>query len=787
MKKNKLLRTGYLPALSTIATSLLAYGISTTVVSEAYASSMEEILVTARKREETLQDVPFSVQALTGDTLEKRGAQSLEDLSANVAGFTIQNLGPGQSQVAIRGISAGQIIRDVPGAKEQVGVYYDEAPISLSLFTPDLDFVDTSRIEVLRGPQGTLYGAGSIGGTVRYISNKAAIGSEEGFVKLGLNTTTDGNEGGEAKIVKNFALSDKAAARLVAYHTEYAGWIDGIGRDLSVNEDINEGSRTGFRLGFTFEPNDTLTIQPRIIYQEVDTDGANRNDVYSFLQPTVSTNTRQQFNQSPEKFEDDFLFADLVITKDFGSTTLTSATSYTDRDILVTRDASALTSFVLAVPFGIAPDLAGSFNGPLLDGTDVEMFTQEFRLASNDNEKVNWLVGLFYSDLERTYGQNLFVPGFEAATGNPTAGTLIANTDELFKSNIPYDLKQTAIFGEVDFQVNENTLLSIGGRYYDYDEDRVLTFDGIFASPSVLNQTTESDGFSPRVLLAYDIDDDTQINAQISEGFRLGGSNDPLNLPICSPEDAATFGGNSASFDDEELTNYELGIKTAIMGGNGTFNAAIFHSEIDNLQAILDAGSCSSRIIFNVPEAHATGLELEINADLSDAFDVSLTGSYIESELDSTLTSGGTVLAGIRKGNRIPTVPEFQFAVAGNYNFAFKDWDANWSTVVQYVGDRITQTVDQENGGIVSAPQIPIFGGAGGNNAFDADLPSYTIVNTRLTIEQENTEWSFYINNLFDEEARLSADREAGGIARFGYRVNRPRTFGVNYKYNFSE
>lgn len=161
--------------------------------------AQEVITVTARKREEALTDVPFSIVAPTEEILRERGAETLEDVSANVAGFSVQNLGPGQSQVAMRGLSAGQVVRDQPGVKEQVGIYLDESVVSLSLFTPDLDLFDMSRVEVLRGPQGTLFGSGSLAGTVRYISNQPSLGVAEGIVELSLSAIDGGDVGGNAR------------------------------------------------------------------------------------------------------------------------------------------------------------------------------------------------------------------------------------------------------------------------------------------------------------------------------------------------------------------------------------------------------------------------------------------------------------------------------------------------------------------------------------------------------------------------------------------------------------
>src|SRR5213592_1740631 len=215
----------------------------------------EEMVVTARKREETVQEVPMSVAAPTESELRDRGAETIEDVATNVAGFSVQNLGPGQSQVAIRGVSSGQIARDQPGVKEQAGFYLDESVISLSLFTPDIDLFDLSRIEVLRGPQGTLFGSGSESGTVRYITNQPKPGVSESVGEFTADTINNGGPGGAAKFATNVPIGSTSAARVAAYYTRYGGFIDAVQPNLSVNKDVNEGYRAGARASLLFQPN----------------------------------------------------------------------------------------------------------------------------------------------------------------------------------------------------------------------------------------------------------------------------------------------------------------------------------------------------------------------------------------------------------------------------------------------------------------------------------------------------------------------------------------------------
>jgi len=219
------------------------------------------IIVTATKRATRVQDVPFSINAQTQADIERAHAQTIEDISRNVAGLTVQNLGPGQSQVSIRGVSAGQVVRDQPGVKEQVGIYLDESVTSLSLFTPDFDLFDLNRVETLRGPQGTLFGSGSVGGTIRYITNQPKLDVVEGSVEAGVSVAKGGDIGYDGKGALNIPINHVAAVRAVGYYSHFPGFIDAIGPASGKN--VNDGQRYGGRLSMLLQPNDNLKITPR--------------------------------------------------------------------------------------------------------------------------------------------------------------------------------------------------------------------------------------------------------------------------------------------------------------------------------------------------------------------------------------------------------------------------------------------------------------------------------------------------------------------------------------------
>jgi iron complex outermembrane receptor protein len=761
----------------------------------------EEIIVTAQKRATSLQDVPFSIAALTAESITESGATNIVEVARNVPGLYISDLGPGQSQVAIRGISAGQVVRDQPGAKESVGIYLDESPISVALFTPDLDLYDLDRIEVLRGPQGTLFGAGSSSGTVRYITAQPDVGDFGGSFDATVQGLTDGEEGGTLRAAVNVPLGEKAAMRAVGYHSELAGFIDSKYPGRDTREDINGGTRTGGRLAFRFEIGDNFTITPRVVYQKLETDGYPRFDLYNILgntftttEPRVNPGDRGQVTQLPEGLDDDFVMGDLKLEASFGeSLGFTSVTSYIDRQITVLRDASQLTGSVTKDIGGT--DAQARMNSPLIDETDLQVFSQELRLASTGEGPFQWLAGVFYQQMDRDYGQTLPTPGYDAFIGVPSS-TAFAPADTPFFSRITYDFKQFAAFGEASYRFNPKWALTGGLRYYDFEEDRLLTFTGFFVDPNFFIDdpgSTSSDGFSPRVILSFDATDDVQFNAQVAKGFRLGGINDPLNLGLCTPADALLYGGHP-SFDDEKTTNYEIGAKTRFSGGRVTLNAAVFMTDIDGLQVVADAGSCSSRIILNA-QAETKGAEIEITARPDENWDFGVSGTYAKAEITEDYLPG-TPLAGIREGNRLPTSPEFQAAATAGYTFALSSGlESYWRLTAQHVGSSYTQLADQEAGfGRIHAPpnadnsaRLIQLGGvpAGTIINFDSELPAYELLNLRFGVRGDRWEAALFVNNVTDERAFLSLDRERGRSARVGYLTNPPRTIGVNYRMNF--
>jgi iron complex outermembrane recepter protein len=764
----------------------------------------EAITVTATKREQELIDVPFSVAAPTEEVLRSRGVEDIEGIAANVAGLTVQNLGPGQSQVAMRGVSAGQIVRDQPGVKEQVGVYLDESVISLSLFTPDLDLFDLNRVEVLRGPQGTLFGSGSLSGTVRYITNQPEMGVTRGFAEVGASGVAGGNLGAIAKLGFNVPLGDTAALRVATYYDRIAGYIDAVQPGLDVEDDVNDGFRTGLRALVKIAPTERLTITPRIVYQRVKMGGWNRIDDFNILanpfttsRPPVTFGEREQFTQLEEDFTDDFVLGDVNITYDLGDLAVASNTSYTNRDVLVVRDATALTASITGGSLGL-PERVYTLDAPLLDATTASIWTQELRVLSSDDKRVPWVAGVFFSHGDRDYDQNLPVAGFEDLSGVPTRG-LRAPKDTLFFSDLGYTLNQIAFFGEATVPLTDRFSVTGGLRYYHFDEDKEQVFDGIFANDDTGTRlvtqpgSTDADGLAPRVIASYKLTENAHLNGQVSRGFRLGGINDPLNVPLCTPQDLVTFGGRE-TWKDETVWNYEVGVKSQVLNGRGALNVAAFYMDIHDLQATVTAGSCSSRVIFNVPKARSQGFEIGFETAVNPNLDFAISASVTDAELRSTLTSTDpsgavSIVSGIEEGRRLPSVPQFQFAGAVTYQWQVRSNALAYVTgTYQHIGSRFTQVGDEDLGtlDLLSFGANSIGGPLTASTfTYDPELPAYDLVNVRAGVRRDVWDVSVFVNNLTDERAFLSLDRERGTRARIGYLTNQPRSVGIATRLNF--
>lgn len=574
---------------------------------------------------------------------------------------------------------------------------------------------------------------------------------------------------------------------------------------------MNDGDRAGIRLAVLWKPTEQLSITPRFVYQNLATNGYPREDAYNILgnpyqttQPAVHLGSRQQYRQQPEGIDDDFGLTDLKVDYDFGPATLTSISSYTRRRLTVLRDATQLTGSVTFDVFGEVPQIRT--NSPLFDRTRLNVLSQELRLASNGKQTVDWLIGGFFQHVGRRYGQDLPTPGYDqlnAASGFAFGPNPVGLVDTPFFSDIGDTLNQYAGFGEATWHLTDHWGVTGGLRYYKYRESRVQTFNGVFAGngPAAVQGKVDSNGVSPRGIVTFKVNEDAQLNAQVSKGFRLGGVNDPINKPLCSAQDLVEFGGQG-NWKDETTKNYELDGKFRFLDRKLTLNVGAFYTEIHDLQATVTAGTCSSRLIYNVPKAQSHGVEAELFARPNANWDFGLSATWVNARLQSSVVStpvgGGaaTTIGGLADGNRLPTSPQVQAVGSVGYTLPLPEQRDFFSVfTVQYVGSSYSQFENEEPGfgqiggkaSDANAARLIPYGGVppGTVVTFDSRLPAYSIGNLRAGVRTEKWEIAGYINNAWDKNAHLALDYERGRSARLAYLTNQPRTFGIAVQTKF--
>ena len=405
-----------------------------------------------------------------------------------------------------------------------------------------------------------------------------------------------------------------------------------------------------------------------------------------------------------------------------------------------------------------------------------------------------------------TQSENVLVAGVDAGIIEKEQPVIAGTLNNRQLIDLPRDSRDINEFLYLNPDITQGpngdgSFKFIGGQSYgaSFSLDSQRTNGGIFGEDNdgnVQSQpgNTSADGVAPRFILSYKIADTTRINAQVSKGFRLGGINDPLNLGLCSDQDKITFGGHP-NWNDETVWNYELGAKSKFLGGKASVDVSVFYMDIHDLQANVTAGSCSSRLVFNVPKARSVGVDLQFEVAPTRNFDFAFSGSYDNAKSQSTVTApaeNGTVsvLSGIRSGARLPSVPFFKWAAAATFQFEVRaGYQAYVTAVNQFVGSRYTQFGDDELGTL----PIPAFGTPNTPGSpytesefrYDPKLPAYDIVNARIGVKQQKWDLSLYGNNLTDERAFLALDRERGTRARIGYLTNQPRTFGTTLRVNF--
>ncbi|WCL53395.1 TonB-dependent receptor [Gimibacter soli] len=609
-------RTGkFLTSLSALA--LLQTG-AANAAADGVDLTFEEIVVTAQKREQRLMEVPMAITAFGGTELEQRGIDSIQDLSFAVPGLTMREDGPGSYQIFLRGIA------NAYGGGSLVSVYQDEVPMNLTGYDVlPTRTLDLARIEVLKGPQGTLYGQGAVAGTVRYITNDPKLDEFEGSMDATLTSVKSGDMGAEVTGVFNIpVVKDKLAVRIAATGKTGGGWQDQP--EVGI-EDGNDEELTNLRVKVLWQPTENLSLLGTFISYHAEYElgqGYEQPDrtVFVALDPAKTL--------IPKVW--DYELYNLTMTYDFGGAELMSSTSYVSQDH----------QYPFAYRGGEETVYGGNYAGNDLRYNPGNQFTQELRLSSTGDGPFQWTLGGFYRDMERSLTAYFEYDYFG----------FIVEDQEYFSENTS---KSHALFANASYKLTDRFEVGAGIRYF---KDKASETNGF--APDSVTEKGSFDTVNPRFYLSYAISDDANLYASVGKGFRSGGFNTGGNPP----------------FNPESLWSYEVGLKGSLADGAVYYDLAAYYTEYNDMLrrglVFLGPELGLQQLVSNVGAAEVKGLEASINWKVTDALTFSAAGTVIDAEV-TEITAEDTANV---VGDPIDYVPDFSFTLGANYDF---NWNAD--------------------------------------------------------------------------------------------------------------
>jgi iron complex outermembrane receptor protein len=743
---------------------------------------LAEVTITAEKYKSTIQDTPISISAVSGDQLTATGTTTIEDVAREVPGFSQRSAGPGQTEYEARGLASNG------GAAPTVGFYLDEVPLSPPALSQagkvviDPNLYDIERVEILRGPQGTLYGSGSMGGTVKVITNEPKLGIFEGSVQATGSGTEGGGANGGGNLMLNLPLGDVLALRVVGSDSYRSGWLDRdvvnpfptdvgpvrgnvlAGPVTAVHKDVNWQQEYGARASLLFQPNEDVSILASVFYQHQKEGGYDEFDA----PPGAHYLTHYEAFDVPEPLQDQIRIYSLTGTFNLGFADLTSATSYWNRFSDQTQDASE----------SIFDSNGGSTPLVPLPYSEVDpshQFSQEVRLTSRNDEQLHWVAGLFYSDLHSTWIEQ-------------SANQLITASANgvIFDSINPYHVRQYAAFADGSYKITDQWKFEAGLRWYRYlsEQDELeWGFDGPYPTePAAPTITKASDkGFNPRFDLSYSPDADLTTYISASRGFRPGGANQIFppytQPPFCSPA-PLTFGPDTA-------WDYEIGEKAKLFDNRVSINSDFFYIKWDGIQQAPLLG-CGYEYDTNAGDGYTYGPELEITARITDSLTALANGAYTEAKISEpnanfinylekiapaaspALQPGGPAYCPTPTNCRAPilNVPKdegslslvYAATVMDGYNFSARVSDV-------FVGPTIDEAY-----------------------YYGIRLPPYNIANARLILGRDKWSVHLFVDNLTNRVAELTANNTSFQFnipSLIRYSTNQPRTIGTQLNYRF--
>ena len=703
----------------------------------------------------------------------------MDDYLRSLPGVNFQDRGAGQNTVVIRGISS-----DSQFADSTAGVYLGETPITdlgsnaNGSFSgnADIKLVDVKRIEVLRGPQGTLYGAGSMGGTVRVLPEKPNLGQVEGKIKARYSQT--GELGGNNSMVQGIInlplIDDQLAIRAVAYQFDNSGYIEntagdsgnltpvlaaavGLGAVAETIADIGSDEYTGFRITTLWQPSENLEITAAYTQQDITQEGF----------PQVNLGLSGEYEQirlrtgiegsDKESLGNEIDIVSLTFDYDFAWGNIVSASSKIDYQ----ADTEFDLSFLVGFPWDASNTL------------DTEVFIQEIRFTSQFDGPLQFLAGVYYEDRDKqTFSDSSWSgdPLLEAGVADfwatllgapPPSGASTWDTVNVVQAGFE-KVEQKAFFSEISYSFSDKLTATVGMRYFEYDQDELKGIDAsIFGAASEDTLENKDNGSNYKLNLTYTPNEDLLLYGQWAEGFRLGGPQTASDILDCDSNDNGLQelgNGIEASVPDkvssDDLESYELGLKASLADSRVTVNASIYRINWDGIPVSIFA-PCGSLFTLNAAGSKSEGVEIETQIKLAESFQVDISASYGEATLTEDAVNLGS------KGDNLPGSADFNFTMGLEHQFNVKGNDAyvraDYSYISEYHHD-LAETGEASGG--------------------------YGQLNLKTGISFENFDIDLFVNNLTNVNEFTWVETTFATSANRAYRV-RPRTMGLNFGYQF--
>jgi iron complex outermembrane recepter protein len=727
-------------------------------------AQLEEITVTAQKRSESLQSVPLSISAFSAAQLNDRMVQSFIDYGTTVPnlGFASTGIGSATARtISIRGISGDNV----------TGFYIDETPVPDSI---DPRIVDVERIEVLRGPQGTLYGARSMGGTVRLITQQPHTDEVEGrFGVTGSYTdlASHGNYSMDGAL--NVPLLDnRLAVRAVGFYDSDAGWFQrefptspGSPNDTVV-KDVAHTNSYGGAISLAYQPTDTLTITPRVMRQRSDYNGFPYADFtipasgpFSF---TPSNFVQQRQYDVPEGGHDEWTLYSIGLTWKTAYGSLVSSSSYFDRDTFETEDSTAFVQYVAQNFLGITGEVSPA---PIYEQQGFKRYVQEVRFSSTLEGPFQYVAGAYYSYTDQS---QYFPPSPVAGIDAQSGGAL--GTDNQYSSYNRSLTKEPALFGEGTYRLTQQLSFTAGARLYRVTSASDAGYQSGFAvgGPqfTIPGSTLIQTGVNPKVQAEYRITDDHMVYATAAKGFRPGGVSPgiPDSPTVGCQGNLAALGLTSAEtrqFQSDHLWNYELGLKTAWLDDRLTVDTAGYFIRWSNIQQLVSL-PCGFGFTANAGSAESKGFELEVHSRPWRTLDLSAGLGYEH----AVITAAGAT-SPQQPGDRVNQVPDWTGNLSATYTHELAaGLKATANMTYAYVGESLSAN---------NSPETPRI------------RPPYSLLDARFALQRRQHEIALFAKNLTNEHANLADNRSIAAELPGRPRIvtNQPRTIGLEFRTRF--